>query len=409
MEKLGIGFIGSGFVAGFHAAGFTGVRDAEINAIYNYQEESAKRLSSKVKDLRVGDPKTYTDLHEMLADPSVDAVWILNPNFKRVETVEAIAEEAIQGRTDLVGVCCEKPLARTADEAEKIVTLIEKAGLLHGYLENQVYAPTVSRGKEVVWQQAAKYTGRPYLARAAEEHGGPHVAWFWNPKLSGGGVLLDMTCHSIEAARYMLTNPEQPKEALKPVSVQSTISSLKWTKEPHVTHLKEEYSVDYSESPAEDYALTLIEYQDEDGARALTEARTSWSYTGPGLRLTFEVLGPEYSLSINSLQQELNIFLSRGVNIPASEEFVEKQAAEQGLMPVIPNEAIAYGYQDEDRHMVEAFRAGEPPSETWRDGLLVSQLMMTAYLSAEKNTKLCFDPNAVRGYTPKVAKGEWRP
>jgi predicted dehydrogenase len=409
MEKLGIGFIGSGFVAGFHAAGFTGVRDAEINAIYNYREESAKRLSARVKDLKVGDPKTYTDLHEMLADPSVDAVWMLNPNFKRTETVDAIAEESTQGRTDLMGVCCEKPLARTADEAEKMVQLIEKAGLLHGYLENQVYAPTVSRGKEVVWQQAARYTGRPYLARAAEEHGGPHVAWFWNPKLSGGGVLLDMTCHSIEAARYMLTDPEQPKEALKPVSVQSTISSLKWTKEPHVTRLKEEYGVDYRESPAEDYALTLIEYRDEDGARVLTEARTSWSYVGPGLRLTFEVLGPEYSVSINSLQQELNIFLSRGVNIPASEEFVEKQAAEQGLMPVIPNEAIAYGYQDEDRHMVEAFRAGEPPSETWRDGLLVSQLIMTAYLSAEKNTKLDFDPNTVRGYTPKVAKGEWRP
>jgi predicted dehydrogenase len=409
MEKLGIGFIGSGFVAGFHAAGFTGVRGTEINAIYNYREESAKRLSSKVKELGVGDPKTYTDLHEMLADPSVDAVWMLNPNFKRVETVEAIAEEAIQGRTDLVGVCCEKPLARTADEAEKMVNLVESAGLLHGYLENQVYAPTVSRGKEVVWQQAARYTGRPYLARAAEEHGGPHVAWFWNPKLSGGGVLLDMTCHSIEAARFMLTDPEQSKEALKPVSVQSTISSLKWTKEPHVTRLKEEYGVDYRESPAEDYAFTLIEYHDEDGARVLSEARTSWSYVGPGLRLTFEVLGPEYSISINSLQQELNIFLSRRVNIPASEEFVEKQAAEQGLMPVIPNEAIAYGYQDEDRHMVEAFRAGEMPSETWRDGLLVSQLMMTAYLSAEKNTKLDFDPNSVRGYTPKVAKGEWRP
>ena len=409
MGKIGIGFIGSGFVAGFHAAGFTGVRGAEINAIYNYREESANRLSSKVKALGVGEPKVYTDLHEMLADPSVEAVWMLNPNFKRVETVETIVEEATQGKTDLVGVCCEKPLARTADEAERMVQLVEKAGLLHGYLENQVYAPTVARGKEVIWQQAARHTGRPYLARAAEEHGGPHVAWFWNPKLSGGGVLLDMTCHSIEAARYMLTDPEQPKEVLKPVSVQSTISSLKWTKEPHVTRLKEEYGIDYRESPAEDYALTLIEYQDEDGARVLAEARTSWSYVGPGLRLTFEVLGPEYSISINSLQQELNIFLSRGVNIPASEEFVEKQAAEQGLMPVIPNEAIAYGYQDEDRHMVEAFRAGEPPSETWRDGLLVSQLMMTAYLSAEKNTKLSFDPNAVRGYTPKVAKGEWRP
>ena len=55
MEKLGIGFIGSGFVAGFHAAGFTGGRGAEINAIYNYREESARRLSSKVRDLGLGE------------------------------------------------------------------------------------------------------------------------------------------------------------------------------------------------------------------------------------------------------------------------------------------------------------------------------------------------------------------
>ena len=409
MDKLGVGFIGSGFVAGFHALAFKGVRDAEITAVYNFREESARRLSTRIKDLGVGKPTVYTDLREMLSDRSVNAVWILSPNFARLEAVEAIAEEAIQGRTDLVGVCCEKPLARTADEAEKMVGLVEGAGLLHGYLENQVFAPAVARGKGAIWSYGAKYSGRPYLARAAEEHGGPHNAWFWDPKLSGGGVLLDMTCHSLEADRYLLSDPERPRDALKPVSVQSTMASLKWTREPYLTNLKEEFGVDYGKNPAEDYALTLVAYEDEDGGTVLSEARTSWSFVGPGLRLTFEVLGPEYSISINSLQQELNVFFSRGVSIPPSEEFVEKQAAEQGLMPMVPNEAIAYGYQDEDRHMAESFLRGEMPTEDWRDGLLVSQIMMTAYISAEKGRRMKFNPGTLRGYKPKVMSGEWEP
>ena len=180
-----------------------------------------------------------------------------------------------------------------------------------------------------------------------------------------------MTCHSLEADRYLLSDPDKPKEALKPVSVQSTIASLKWTREPYVSRLKDDFNVDYGETPAEDYALTLVSYEDEDGGLVLSEARTSWSFIGPGLRLSFEVLGPEYSISINSLQQELNVFFSRGIVMPPSEEFVEKQAAEQGLMPMVPNEAIAYGYQDEDRHMVESFLNDEMPKEDWRDGLLL--------------------------------------
>jgi predicted dehydrogenase len=409
LEKLGVGFIGSGFVAGFHASAFTGVRGAEIAAVYNFREESARALATRVKGLGVGDPRVYTDLWGMLSDGAVDAVWIMSPNFARVGVVEAIAEEAEQGKTDLVGVCCEKPLARTADEAERMVELVEKAGLLHGYLENQVFAPGVARGREAIWRYGARYAGRPYLARAAEEHGGPHKPWFWDPGRSGGGVLLDMTCHSLEADRFLLSDPERPKDSLRPVSVQSTVASLKWTREPYLSRLREDYGVDYGETPAEDYALTLVSYEDEDGGLVLSEARTSWSFIGPGLRLTFEVLGPEYSISINSLQQELNVFFSRGVRIPPSEEFVEKQAAEQGLMPMVPNEAVAYGYQDEDRHMVESFLAGVMPSEDWGDGLLVARLMMTAYMSAEEGRRVRFHPKALRGYRPPVASGEWDP
>lgn len=409
MKKLGVGFIGSGFVARFHALSWTGIRDAEITAIYNIREESARKLSNLVETLGVGKPKVYTDLRSMLSDPSVNAVWILNPNFMRLEVVKAIVEEVTQGKANIVGVCCEKPLARNVDEAEEMVKLVEKAGLLHGYLEDQVFAPSVIRAKEAIWKYGAKYSGRPYLARAAEEHGGPHSAWFWNPQLSGGGVLLDMTCHSLEASRYLLMNPDKPKEALKPITVQSVIASLKWTKEPYVSTLKRNFNVDYEKTPAEDYALTLIVYEDEDGGLVLSEARTSWSFVGPGLRLTFEVLGPEYSVTINSLQQELNVFLSRNVKIPPTEEFVEKQAAEQGLMPIVPNEAITYGYQDENRHMVECFLKGKLPEENWRDGLLVTQLMMAAYMSAEKGRKIKFNPDALKGYRPKVCLGEWNP
>ncbi len=50
----------------------------------------------------------------------------------------------------------------------------------------------------------------PILARAAEEHSGPHMPWFWEGELQGGGVLNDMMCHSVEVARYLLTPPGQP-------------------------------------------------------------------------------------------------------------------------------------------------------------------------------------------------------
>jgi len=411
LDKLGVGFIGSGFATRFHILGWVGVRNAEITAIYNIRERSARELASLAEQLGVGKPKVYTDLHAMLSDKSVNAVWIANPNFVRLEVVKAIAEEAKQGKTELVGVCCEKPLARNVDEAEEMVRLIEDSGLLHGYLENQVFMPSVVKGRDILWRYGAKYTGRPYLARAAEEHGGPHSAWFWIPRLSGGGVMLDMMCHSLEAARFILSDPDKPKTALKPKTVYAEIASLKWAWEPYRTMLKDRFKgeVDYSKEPAEDYAMAVVTYEDEDGNLVVSETRTSWSFTGPGLRLSFEALGPEYYMSINTLQPELFTFFSRNVKIPPSEEFVEKQAAEQGLMPTIPNEAFTYGYMDEDRYMVECFLKREKPREDWRDGLLIVQLMMACYMSAEKGRKIRFNPEALKGFKPAVAKGQWKP
>lgn len=403
-DVLRVGFIGAGFVAKFHARAFTMVRNAVITSVFSRTAESAKSLASYIEELGLPRPRTYTDLHEFLSSRELDAVWVLVPNNLRVEVTKAIVEEVTQGKSSVRAVAVEKPLARNVREAREMVNLVEKAGLLHGYLENQVFMPSVTRGKEIIWGLGAKYSGRPYLARAAEEHSGPHNAWFWKPSVSGGGVLLDMGCHSIEASRYLLTNPGLDKSSLKPKYVYGEIGFLKWIKKNYVEELKKRFNVEFDKQPAEDYSLVVVSYEDEEGNLVITEARTSWSYIGAGLRLTFEVLGPEYSMAINTLQPELFTFMSRNIRIPPTELFVEKQNADQGLMPVIPDEAITYGYQAEDSYMVDSFLRNKLPAENWYDGLLVVQLMMHGYLSAETGRRIRFDPQQVEDYIPPVAR-----
>jgi predicted dehydrogenase len=164
-----------------------------------------------------------------------------------------------------------------------------------------------------MWSRAAALTGRPYLARAAEEHSGPHSPWFWQGELQGGGVLNDMMCHSIEVGRFMLTKPGAPRSSIRPVEVSAQIASLKWSRPEYAEILKKNMGsdVDYTTKPAEDFARATINYVDEDNQPLIVEVTTSWSYVGPGLRLTLEVLGPEYSLSMNSLDSGLKLFLSR--------------------------------------------------------------------------------------------------
>jgi predicted dehydrogenase len=78
-------------------------------------------------------------------------------------------------------------------------------------------------------------------------------------------------------------------------------------------------------------------------------------------------------------------------------------------MPTIPNEAFTYGYMDEDRYMVDCFINGRMPREDWKDGLLIVQLMMASYMSAEQSKKVKFNPEALRGFIPAVARGLWKP
>src|SRR5215510_3905551 len=200
-KRLGIGFIGSGFITRFHIQSFIGVRDADVLGVWSPNEKNAMSAAALARELRVGECRAFGSIEEMIASPDIDAIWLCGPNHRRVENLEAVVKALKSGKGKLTGIAIEKPLARNAAEAKRVIELVEESGLLHGYLEDQLFEPAVVRGREILWRRAAALTGRPYLARCAEEHSGPHMPWFWQGDLGGGGVLNDMMCHSVEVAR----------------------------------------------------------------------------------------------------------------------------------------------------------------------------------------------------------------
>lgn len=408
---LRIGFVGSGFIARFHLQSLESVRNVQLTGVYSPTVSHRESLAQEANERDLGSCRAFDSLEGMLASGEVDAIWILGTNDTRLDHMRAI-HRAVKGEgMSLRGVACEKPLARNLAEAREMLRLAEDARLNHGYLESVVFSTGVQRGKEVIWRRGVPNAGRPYLARATEEHSGPHAPWFWLGQKQGGGVVTDMMCHSVEVCRFLLTSPDARRDSLTVVSVNGTVAGLKWTRPDYARKLKERMGpqVDYTRQPSEDFARGLITVRDDQGETALIETTTSWAYVGAGLRTQVELLGPEYAMELSTLNTPLKVFFSREVRGSEGEDLVEKQNAEQGLMPVVEDEAAVYGYTLENRHMVNAFRTGETPIETFADGVAVMEMLMAVYRSAELGQTVTFPCPELESYVPPVARGEWKP
>ena len=407
-RTLKIGFVGSGFIADFHLKSLVSVRNVDVIGVYSPTESHRAAFATKVRERSLGDCIAYDSLDDLLHAPGLDAVWILSPNNTRTDVIKAIVSSVKSGASSLYAVACEKPLARTVKEAREILSAVNDCGLLHGYLENQVFSPPVVQGKEVIWRRAVPSAGRPYLARAAEEHSGPHEAWFWDGEAQGGGALSDMMCHSVEVAHYLLTGPDDDRSSLKLISANATVANLKWTRPKYAQQLKRAMKLDFDfqKRPVEDFARGVLEFEDPEGNCVLAEASTSWSYVGAGLRLSLEMHGPEYAMQFDSLTPRLQVFLSRNIGGSEGEDLVEKQNAEQGVMPIVEDEAGMYGYVGENRHMVERFLKKEAPDETFEDGARVVEMLMALYKSAESDRKIMLADEDLTDFVPSVAKSQ---
>lgn len=411
MQKLKLGIIGAGFITRFHARAIQQLRNIDIVGLTSRRRESAEATAAYIRDLGVGETVVYDTITEMANH--VDAIAIYAPNYTRIAMMEEIVA-AVKAGAPIKGVICEKPLGRNLKEARRLVELAKEGDLRTAYFENQIYMkPIQAQLAQLAPQQ--KTMGPLTLTRSSEEHGGPHEAWFWDPTRQGGGVLSDMGCHSIAVGWHVLNPVGKSTTFLEPISVSAEVALLKWGLPEWRQRLMDKYGVDYTKTPAEDFATGMVTYRNpETGQIVKAQFTDSWMFEKQGLRLFMDGMGPGYAFEVNTLRSVVELFIGdEAANaIADAETALEKATASRGLLAVQYNEADLYGYTDENADAATSFLDGKDAFLNWEYGLQITRLVMAAYLAAERGQTVDLtDPatlEELETYVPLIQQGRGR-
>jgi predicted dehydrogenase len=333
-----VGILGTGFVAdSFHMRCFKQL-GVEVVAAGTRREEAGRNFTRRwgISRLYHGEDA----IKQLCADPEVDFVDIALPNYLHEKAALAAAESG-------KAVACEKPLGRSVEEAQRMVDTVRKHSVPNFYAENQVFAPQIETVRQIVKQGGI---GKVFWVRSREAHFGPHSRWFWDPGLSGGGVLMDMGCHSIEVAHRLIN--------ARPIEVFAWDGTL------------------VHDTKAEDNSLILVRYADGQ----IGQSENSWAAHG-GLDLRFEIYGSEGSAFVDVTRET-----GTRVFTVAPEEkvgyIVEKAEAKKGWLHPISLEHEMYGYLSEFKHFFDCVKTDRKPMESFEDGLLVNRIISAGYKSA---------------------------
>jgi predicted dehydrogenase len=335
MKKIAM--LGSGFIGRFYADSLQGYRSKDkIVTVYSRRKESADKFA---KDYDVA--FSTDNIEDAIARPEVDVVCISLPNHKHEEAVMLCCKHK-------KAVITTKPLARTAEEAKRMLEAVEKAGIFNGYLEDLVYTPKFIKAHESVKNGAL---GRILWAKSRETHPGPHSDWFWDINQAGGGCMLDLGCHCVEIGRSYIGKDIRPIEVMC------------WAD----TQVK---PID-----AEDHAIALVKY--ENGA--IGQFEVSWTFRG-GLDLRDEVMGTEGTIWINSfLRTGFEMFTSgKGADYVA-----EKAESNSGWLFPVGDELNELGYNHMFTDMFDSMEKGRQPKETFYDGYIVNCVLDACYKSVK--------------------------
>ena len=330
---IGVGLLGSGFIADAYADALLDVRNAELVACYSRNPARSAAFAGKWK------VAVHASMDALCADPAVTIVIVALPNEVHLQAVEIAAKHG-------KAVICTKPLARTEEEAQKILDVVNRAGIWHGYAESSVFSPNVAKAHEMV---KAGGIGKLLTMRAREGHSGPHAPHFWDAETAGGGALLDMGCHTVESARHFFGKDNPVTEVMA------------WGAT----------MVHGDKTTGEDTAVALLKF----AGGQLATIESSWIERG-GMQLRHEFVGSTGRLVTDSSVGPVWGFVANPVGYT-----VEKADSEKGWVYPVPEETRAYGYSQQMRHFIDCFVAGIAPSETFEDGVIVNRIIDACYRS----------------------------
>lgn len=341
MSKVRVGVIGAGFIGNIHVQALQHVPEAEVLAVASKTPGKAAKFAAER-----GVPDGYEDYRRILERDDIDAVTVGVPNYLHEAIVTAAAEAGKH-------ILCEKPFARSLPEGQRMLAAVEKAGVKMVYGEMLCFAPKYVRAKTLVDEGAL---GEVFLVKQGEEHDGPHSDWFWDVERSGGGVLLDMGCHSIEFARWVFGKPK----------VKSVVAHLG-------TY------VHGDKTRGDDHSLCIVEFEgDKVGV-----AENSWAKTG-GVDDRCEIYGTHGNTRADLIKGNALLTHSKAGYGYA----VEKAGATQGWTFTGFEEEWNYGFPQEMQHFINVINGAEEPIETGEDGMEVLKIIYAAYQSAGEGRRI---------------------
>jgi len=357
MRQHSITMLGTGLIGDFYTTTLHGQRGRDRVRVAYPRSESRGRAFSD----RWGIPGHTSDLASAINHPETDVVVVGLPNFLHEEAIALVAKAG-------KAVLCTKPLGRTAEEAKRMLDLVEGAGIFAGYLEDLCYTPKTLKALRAVQGGAI---GDVTWVRSRETHPGPHSAWFWDGRLTGGGAIVDLGCHCVEIIRNFVGKGNRPVEVLC-----------------HTDTLVHPIA-------DEDNAIALIRFE----SGAIGQFEVSWTFRG-GMDLRDEVAGTHGTIWMNH-------FLRTGFEMftaGSSGGYVaEKAETAAGWLFPVGDEVSELGYVDMFSDMFDALDGGRAPMETFYDGYVVNGIMDAAYRSAKSRA---WEPLTIEwrgGETPRIA------
>jgi predicted dehydrogenase len=342
-----IGIIGSRFVANLHALAVRQAPGAELVAAASPNTEHAWAFHRRYEI-----PHVFQDYKDMLDSGFVDAVTVACPNDLHCEVTLAAAAAGKH-------VFVDKPLALSLQECDRMIEACGKSGVVLMYGENLCFAPKYVRAKESADEGAL---GEVYYVRQLECHYGPHSEWFWDVTRSGGGVLMDMGCHSIAFCRWAFGNA--PIER-----VFAEIGTF----------------VHGDRTRGDDHSLVVMRFapSEKHPRGGVGVAENSWGRAG-GLDDRAEIYGSAgMTMADIARGSALNTYSGPGYQYAG-----EKAPRSRGWSWTSFEEAWNYGFPQEMAQFVESIEQGKPPTLTGEDGRAVLEVVCAAYESARMGARV---------------------
>lgn len=380
MKTLEVGLIGGGFMGKAHSLAYAAmpmffwpapampVRKIVAEATEDVAEEAA---------LRLGFESWTSDWRKVVEDPGIDIVDIATPNNLHAEIAIAAAEA---GKP----ILCEKPLARTGDEAREMLDAVERAGVVHMVAFNYRRTPAVALAKKFIDEGAIgdilNFRGT-YLQDWSADPKAP-LSWRFQKEVAGSGTLGDIGTHVIDIARYLVGEVSAVLAVLRTIITERPVQTGGADKLAAA-----EKRADLPRAPVDvdDEVQTLLRF--ESGAVGSLEA-TRNAY-GRNNFLTFEIHGTEGSICFNyERRDELQVFFAADPGDRRGFRTIYTGPAHPYGAALWPIPALGIGYGEtkiiECHDFFKAVVEGTIPEPSFQDGYRIARIDDAIALSAEK-------------------------